>query len=260
MSRDGNMGEEGLVIRFDNVTRDFGELRAVNGLSLTVEPGTIYAFLGPNGAGKTTALRVAIGLTTPTSGAVYLSDVNVWEEPVNAKAMAGFLPTSPSYYPHQTGDSYLEFLARVRGIDSSRWKPRREVLLDRLGLLDARQARLSTYSFGMVRKITLAGALLHEPSHLLLDEPTAGLDPYSVRVMKNLLLEEKERGAALFVSSHDLDAVAEVADKLGIVNKGVLVRELTRDEFPEATAGSGSSLESLFLAATGHSLDEENGA
>ena len=243
------------MIRFDGVCRDFANVTALDSLSLSVERGSIYAFLGPNGAGKTTALRIAIGLTSPSKGSVYLGEVDVWKESIEAKAMAGFLPTTPSYYPHQTADSYLEFLARVRGLDEAFWKQRREDLLRRLELQDARNIRLSTFSFGMLRKIVLAGALLHEPHYLLLDEPTAGLDPYSVRVMKNILLEERERGAALFVSSHDLGAVSEIADKLGIVNKGVLIRELTREEFPEHSAGRDSSLESLFLQATGHSVE-----
>jgi ABC-2 type transport system ATP-binding protein len=236
------------MIEYREVVRTFGALRALDGLSFQVPAGHIYALLGHNGAGKTTALRMAIGLTIPTSGGVYLSGLHVEAHPVSAKAVSGFLPDSPSYYPHLSADGYLEFLAKVRGLDDAKWKPRRDDLLERLGLADQRSARMGDYSFGMTRKAALAGVLLHEPTHLLLDEPTAGLDPASVRALKDLMLEERARGAALLVSSHDLDAVAEVADHLGILNHGRLIRELARKDIPPRGPDGVSPLERLYLA------------
>jgi ABC-2 type transport system ATP-binding protein len=238
------------MIEYREVSRQFGSLKALDGVSFTVPTGKIYGLLGHNGAGKTTALRIAIGLTHPSSGRVRLSDVDVQEDPIRAKAVAGFLPDSPSYYPHMSGDSFLAFLGRARGLPEERWAARRDALLARLGLDGARHARLADYSFGMLRKIALAGALLHEPPHLLLDEPTAGLDPMSVRALKDLMLEEAARGATILVSSHDLDAVAEVADRLGIIHRGRLVREIDAVEIPDRGPDGNSALEHLFLQAT----------
>jgi ABC-2 type transport system ATP-binding protein len=239
------------VIRFDGVRRQFGSLVALESLNLTVPTGKIYGLLGHNGAGKTTALRIAIGLTIPSAGKVLLSDVDVEADPIKAKAVAGFLPDTPSYYPHMSCDSFLAFLGRARGIEEDVWRPRRDRLIEQLGLADARHARLADYSFGMLRKTALAGALLHAPPHLLLDEPTAGLDPTSVRVLKDLMLEEAGRGATLLVSTHDLDAVAEVADQLGIIHKGRLIREIPRNEVPLRGADGQSPLEQIFIEATG---------
>jgi len=238
------------MIRFDEVRRTFGVLVALEGLTLEVKTGTIYGLLGHNGAGKTTALRIAIGLTVPSSGRVMLSDVDVEADPIRAKAVAGFLPDTPSYYPHMTADSFLAFLGQARGIAEEVWRPRRDQLIERLGLADARHARLADYSFGMLRKTALAGALLHAPPHLLLDEPTAGLDPTSVRVLKDLMLEEAARGATLLVSTHDLDAVAEVANQMGIIHRGKLIRQFAPADVPARAADGSSPLEQLFLEAT----------
>lgn len=238
------------MIRYEGVRRTFGALVALENLTLEVKTGTIYGLLGHNGAGKTTALRIAIGLTIPSTGRVLLSDVDVEADPIRAKAVAGFLPDTPSYYPHMTGDTFLAFLGQARGIPEDIWRPRRDSLLERLGLADARYARLADYSFGMLRKTALAGALLHSPPHLLLDEPTAGLDPTSVRVLKDLMLEEAARGATLLVSTHDLDAVAEVATQLGIIHRGRLIRQFSSSEVPARGADGSSPLEQVFLEAT----------
>ena len=238
------------MIQFHSVDRRFGSLQALDGLSLTVPTSSIYALLGHNGAGKTTALRIAIGLTHPSSGRVTLTDVDVQQDPIQAKAVAGFLPDNPSYYPHMSADSFLAFLGRARGLPEDLWRPRRDTLIERLGLSQARNARLADYSFGMLRKIALAGALLHSPPHLLLDEPTAGLDPTSVRVLKDMMLEEAARGVTLLVSSHDLDAVAEVSHHVGIIHRGKLIREFARSEIPQRGPDGSSPLEKIFLEAT----------
>ena len=238
------------MIQFDNVVREFGEFHALKSLCLTVQEGSIYTLLGHNGAGKTTALRIAIGLILPTSGRVLLTDVDVEQDPIRAKEVAGFLPDTPSYFHHLTGESFLEFLARARGLHEDRWRPRRDDLLERLGLSDARHSRLATYSFGMLRKTALAGALLHSPPHLLLDEPTAGLDPWSVRALKDIMLEEAARGASLLISSHDLDAVAEVSDRVGIIKGGILLKEVASSELPHHREGGNTELERIFLEVT----------
>lgn len=238
------------MIKYEGVRRTFGTLVALEALTLEVPTGTIYGLLGHNGAGKTTALRIAIGLTVPTQGRVLLSDVDVEADPIRAKAVAGFLPDTPSYYPHMTGESFLAFLGQARGLDESVWRPRRDQLLERLGLSDARGARLADYSFGMLRKTALAGALLHSPPHLLLDEPTAGLDPTSVRELKDLMLEEAARGATMLVSTHDLDAVAEVANHMGIIHRGRLIRQFAAKDVPARAADGSSPLEQLFLEST----------
>jgi ABC-2 type transport system ATP-binding protein len=150
-----------------------------------------------------------------------------------------------------SADSFLEFMAHARELPEDSWRPRRDRLLSRLGLVEARKSRLSNYSFGMLRKVALAGALLHSPPHLLLDEPTAGLDPWSVRALKDIMQEERDRGASLLVSSHDLDTVAEVADHMGIILKGRLIRTLSGPEIPSRRENSSTPLESLFLELTG---------
>lgn len=244
------------MIRFQDIRREYGGFVALDGLNLEVPSGTIYTLLGPNGAGKTSAMRIAIGLTRPTAGRVWLSKTDVIADPVEARAVSGFLPDNPSYFQHMTADAFLEFLAMARGLEGDGWRPRRDDLLRRLGLDESRHSRMVNYSFGMLRKTALIGALLHAPQHLLLDEPTAGLDPWSVRALKDILKEESARGATLLVSSHDLDAVSEISDRMGIITRGRLIKELDRAAIDACRASGNAALEAVFLEATEGTVGE----
>jgi ABC-2 type transport system ATP-binding protein len=199
-----------------------GEVRAVNGLDLVVERGSVFGLLGPNGSGKTTTLLMLLGLLKPTSGEATVLGFRAGHR--EAKRRTGFLPEETRLFDFLTGAETLELVGRLFRMPRARRRLRSEELLRRTGMWEARHRRLSTYSKGMARRIGLAQALLAGPELLVLDEPTSGLDPLGNREVKDLLREEAARGTAVLLSSHFLADVADVCDEILIVHEGRAVR------------------------------------
>lgn len=195
---------------------------AVKDVNLCVEAGEVYGLLGPNGSGKSTTLKIILGLVSPTQGhtEIFGRDSRM----VATRANVGFLPENPYFYKFLTGDETLRFFGKLCGLRGADLKNRVEELLDLVGLSGARQ-RLGGYSKGMLQRIGLAQALIHRPSLLVLDEPTAGVDPAGSRDIRDLILQLKQRGVTVLLSSHLLAQVQEVCDRVGILANGVLVRE-----------------------------------
>jgi ABC-2 type transport system ATP-binding protein len=196
---------------------------AVRDLNLRVEPGEVYGLLGPNGSGKSTTLKIILGLVSPTRGRtqIFGRDSSV----VATREAVGFLPENPYFYKFLTGAETLRFFGKLCGLSGSELKDRVQELLDLVGLTDARNQRLSTYSKGMLQRIGLAQALINEPKLVVLDEPTAGVDPAGSRDIRNLIIDLKKRGVTVLLSSHLLGQVQEICDRVGILAKGALVRE-----------------------------------
>jgi ABC-2 type transport system ATP-binding protein len=192
-------------------------------LNLQVEPGEVYGLLGPNGSGKSTTLKIILGLVSPTRGRTRIFGRDSSE--VATRESVGFLPESPYFYKFLTGVETLRFFGKLCGLSGWELNDRVQELLDLVGLTDARNQRLSTYSKGMLQRIGLAQALINEPKLLVLDEPTAGVDPSGSRDICNLIVDLKERGATVLLSSHLLGQVQEICDRVGILAKGALVRE-----------------------------------
>ena len=196
---------------------------AVRDLNLTVAAGQIYGLLGPNGSGKSTTLKILLGLVTPTRGQAQIFGRE--SERVASRESVGFLPESPYFYKFLTGEETLRFYGKLCGLRGAALKNRVEEMLALVGLTDARKRRLGGYSKGMLQRIGLAQALIQEPALLVLDEPTAGVDPAGAREIRDLILDLKRRGITVLLSSHLLGQVQEICDRVGILANGVLVRE-----------------------------------
>ena len=196
---------------------------AVRDLDLNVEAGQIYGLLGPNGSGKSTTLKIILGLVTPTRGRTQIFGRD--SDQVASRESVGFLPESPYFYKYLTGEETLRFYGKLCGLHGAALKDRVEEMLALVGLTSARKRRLGGYSKGMLQRIGLAQALIQEPALLVLDEPTAGVDPAGAREIRDLILDLKSRGITVLLSSHLLGQVQEICDRIGILANGLLVRE-----------------------------------
>jgi len=196
---------------------------AVKDLSLRIEPGEVYGLLGPNGSGKSTTLKIILGLVSPTRGRteIFGRDCRL----VESREAVGFLPENPYFYKYLSGAETLRFFGRLCGMTGATLKSRVNELLDLVGLNKARDRRLGTYSKGMLQRIGLAQALIHDPRLVVLDEPTAGVDPAGSREIRDLIMDLKRRGITVLLSSHLLAQAQEICDRIGILADGVLVRE-----------------------------------
>jgi len=206
------------AISITNLTKHFGAVKAVQDLSLEVEQGEVFGFLGPNGAGKTTTLRVLLGLLFPTSGTARLLDIPVTAP--RSRAKVGYLPETPSIKRFLTAEEYLIYSAKLAGLDGLPEKV--ASLLATVGLVEARKRRVGEFSKGMLQRLGLAQALISDPDLLILDEPTAGLDPIAHKEIRDLILAQKGKGKTVFLSSHLLSDVERTCDRIAILNKGRL--------------------------------------
>jgi ABC-2 type transport system ATP-binding protein len=221
---------------------------AVDGLDLCVAPGEIYALLGPNGAGKTTTLRMIAGLLPADAGEIRVFGVDARRHPVEAKRLVAWLPDEPQLYDKLDPIEYLEFVAGLWGVAPDDARRRADELLESLGLAEHRRQRCEGFSKGMRQKVALAGALIHDPKLLMLDEPLTGLDAGSARQVKDMLAERVKGGAAMMLTTHILEVAERMADRIGILARGRLVAEGSL----AALRGTRESatLEDLFLELT----------
>jgi ABC-2 type transport system ATP-binding protein len=238
------------LIEMRQLVKRYGEKVAVDGVSLEVHGGEIFGFLGPNGAGKTTTIKVIVGLLQPTSGTVRVGGHDVQKEPLQAKASSGYVPDEPHLYPKLTGRELLRFVGDLYGVTGGQVERRIDELLRLFDLTPAADDTIDSYSHGMRQKTALAAALVHDPKVLVLDEPTVGLDPKSARLIKDLLRQMAERGAAVFLSTHILEIAENMCDRIGIINQGRLIASGTMAELRSLGKGE-SSLEDIFLSLTG---------
>lgn len=203
-------------------------LRAVDGVSLTIAAGEVYGLIGPNGSGKSTTMKALLGLVQPDAGVcrIFGNDSMV----VDSRQDVGFLPENPYFYKHLTGSETLRFYGRLCGLRGAALEARVKERLELVGLADAGDRRLGGYSKGMLQRIGLAQALIQDPRLVILDEPTAGVDPVGSREIRDLILDLKSQGITIFLCSHLLEQVQEVCDRVGIIYRGRMVREGRLDE------------------------------
>ncbi|MDE2266071.1 MAG: ABC transporter ATP-binding protein [Alphaproteobacteria bacterium] len=223
---------------------------AVDDLHLTIHAGEFYALLGPNGAGKTTTLRMVAGLLRPDAGTIHVFGVDVLADPIAAKRLIAWLPDEPMLYDKLTPLEYLEFVAGLWAVDRKTATARAVELLRWLDLWDNRNQRCEGFSRGMKQKVALAGALIHEPKLLILDEPLTGLDAATSRQVKDLLIARVRNGATVILTTHILEVAERLAERIGIINKGKLLAEGTLDDLRNRSGMAGSSLEDVFLELT----------
>src|SRR5512143_1040663 len=240
----------GSLIETHHLVKRYGDKVAVNDVSFDVCGGEVFGFLGPNGAGKTTTIKMIVGLLQPTSGTVKVAGYDVQTQPLFAKAASGYVPDTPNLYAKLTGRELLHFVGDLYNLDRTQVTRRIDELLRMFDLTNAADDTVDSYSHGMQQKASLAAALMHDPKVLVLDEPTVGLDPKSARLIKDILRQMTERGAAVFLSTHIMEIAERMCDRIGIIHQGQLVAVGTFDEL-RGVGSSDSSLEDIFLSLTG---------
>jgi ABC-2 type transport system ATP-binding protein len=230
----------GLTKRFDRV--------AVDDLYLTVRKGEFYALLGPNGAGKTTTLRMVAGLLRPDAGTISINGINALEDPIAAKQQLAWVSDEPMLYDKLTPLEYLEFIAGLWAMEPARAQAQAFALLEELGLAPHVNERCEGFSKGMRQKVTLAGALVHDPRLIILDEPLTGLDAGAARQVKSILRQRVANGDTVIMTTHILEVAERMADRIGVIAQGRLIAEGTLDELRRQSGHNGTSLEDTFLA------------
>lgn len=238
------------AILLENLTKNYENVPAVQGLNLAVQPGEIFGFLGPNGARKTTTMKMMVGLLPPTSGRVLIRGWDVWRSPREAKRTIGYVPDTPILHELLTAREFLWFMADLYGLSRAEGKSRTEELLALMGLTAHADRLIRDFSLGMKRKMAIATALLHRPQVLLLDEVTNGLDARAAREVKDLVKAWAREGVAVVLTTHILSVAEELADRIGLIHKGRLIAQGTVVELARQAGRPGANLEESFLALT----------
>jgi len=240
------------LIELTGVTKIYRSgVKAVDNLSLTVQSGELFGFIGPNGAGKSTTIKMMVGLLEPTSGSIKIDGYDIRTQPLEVKKSIAYVPDNPDIYEKLTGIEYLNFIADVYDVPSRLRQERLNYLLDAFDMTNAIGGLIEGYSHGMRQKTVLIGALLHNPSVWILDEPMVGLDPRSAFQLKKMMREHCDQGHTVFFSTHVLEVAERLCDRIGIIDRGRLVACGTLEELRHGQRNE--SLEELFLQLT----DEE---
>jgi ABC-2 type transport system ATP-binding protein len=245
------------MIAFQHLSKTYGDIKAVRDLTFSVERGEVFGFLGPNGAGKTTTIRMMMGILVPSSGRITIDGLDCQADRVELKRRVGYLPDNPIFYDYLRGREILTFVGEMHGQTRREAERRADALLSDLALADAAEEFAANYSAGMKKKLGLACALIHDPSVLILDEPTNGLDPRASREVQERLRLSAAQGKTIFLSTHLLNMAEHLCARVGIIHKGELVavgplRTLQDQVVP------GGSLEDVFLKVTPTDADERN--
>jgi ABC-2 type transport system ATP-binding protein len=237
------------MIKLEHVNKSYGPKTAVRDLSLDIGEGELFAFLWPNGAGKTTTIKMMVGLLYPTSGSILIGGHDLKTDGEQARLLLSYVPDQPYLYEKLTGREFLQFIADMYGLSPSKSRDRIDEVIDMFQLADFVDDLTERYSHGMRQRTVFASALVHQPKVLIVDEPTVGLDPRSVRILKNLLRKQADSGTTVFLSSHSLDVVEELADRIAIVDHGRLI-SCGSLEHLRSHAELDGSLEDVFLRLT----------
>jgi ABC-2 type transport system ATP-binding protein len=238
------------MIEFLEARRLYGEKIAVDGLNLRIDAGELYALLGHNGAGKTTAIKMLVGLLRPSTGTVRVGGFDLVEQTREAVALIGYVPDHPFLYDKLSGRELLEFVARMHGMNSEQAGRAIDREIGRFELAGFVDELTESYSHGMKQRVAFAAALLHRPRVLVIDEPLVGLDPHSIRMVKELLRAEVAAGMCVLMSTHTLSAAEEIAGRVGIMHYGRLIYTGTVTGLRQKLGTADMSLESLYLALT----------
>jgi len=239
--------EETAAIHIQDLRKMYGDKAAVDGLTLSVPQGCFYGFLGPNGAGKTTTIKMLMGLAPPTSGTIELLGMPMPERALDIKKLIGLVPDESLLFDHLTGAEFIEFVGRIYGLERATSRERALELLDLFELGNAPRKLITEYSKGMRKRVAMAAALIHRPKLFLMDEPFEGVDAVGARLMKDILLEQVRRGATIFLTSHVLEVVERLCDRVAIIHAGKLVAEGRMDDL----RGTAETLEDAFVRAVG---------
>lgn len=235
------------MIHYQGVTRHYGKKVAVKCLNLHIKRGELFCLLGHNGAGKTTSIKMLVGLLKPQAGTVKIADFDVTTHTREAAQLIGYVPDQPFLYEKLSGREFLHFVGEMHGLSGKTLLEQVDQEIERFGLNDFVDGLTESYSHGMKQRTVFASALLHSPEILVIDEPMVGLDPHSIRLVKDLLRAEVANGLSVLMSTHTLTAAEEISDRIGVMNQGELVFEGPASELPDSAQGD-RTLESRYLA------------
>ena len=230
------------MLSIEHLTKNYGDKKAVDDLTLHIAPGEIYGFIGHNGAGKTTTIKACAGILPFDKGEIRIDGKDVRSEPLACKSVLAYLPDNPDLYEFLSGIQYLNFVADVFGVDSDRRAERIRTLANAFELTDDLAQPISAYSHGMKQKLAMISAWLHEPKLIIMDEPFVGLDPKASHLLKEMMREHCDRGGAIFFSTHVLEVAEKLCDKVAIIKEGRLVTSGTMEQVK-----GDASLEDVFL-------------
>ena len=236
------------MIEVEGLTKRYGRIQAVRGISFTAQPGQVLGLLGPNGAGKSTTLKAITGLIRPTSGQVRLGGFDIVRQGKRAKALFGYIPDRPYLYPKLTGRELLRFLGRLRKVEGAEREAQR--LLETFDLADFGNELIETYSHGMRQKLTFSAALLHRPPLLVIDEPMVGLDPRAARQVRDLMKDYARAGNTVLLTTHSMDVAEEIADRVLRVHRGRVAAEGSLEQLQRQVGDESARLEAIFLQLT----------
>lgn len=239
------------MIRMEKLTKHFQQVTAVDSVSIQVAPGEIYGFLGPNGAGKTTTIKMLAGIMRPSSGSIFVDDIELEKHPLKVKSRVGFIPDRPFLYDKLTGMEFMTFMANLYGLNSGGREKRIRQFLELFELAEWSGELVGSYSHGMKQRLIMSAALLHQPRVFVVDEPLVGLDPKGARLIKRIFHELRRDGLTVFMSTHTLAIAEELCDRIGIIQRGKLLAEGTVNELKQLAGQEDSRLESIFLRLTG---------
>jgi len=234
--------------------KTYGAFKAVDDVSLNVEPGEIHGFLGPNGAGKTTTMRMIAGLLKPTSGRIIVNNHDMEQEPEAAKGSLGFIPDRPFIYDKLTAGEFLTFHAGLYGMTNGQVSGRVDEMLDLFELTQWKNELIESFSHGMKQRLVMSSAFFHRPQAVAVDEPMVGLDPRGARLIKDVFRRMSERGVAILMSTHTLEVAQEMCHRVSIIQKGHIIAQGTVDEVKQIAGGTTDEhLTAVFLKLTGGS-------
>ncbi len=230
------------MLKIENLTKVYGDKKAVDDLSLHIAPGEIYGFIGHNGAGKTTTLKSVAGILQFDAGEIYINGKSVKEQPLECKKEIAYIPDNPDLYDFMSGIKYLNFIADIFGVSAEDRAARIKKYADTFELTDSLAEPVAAYSHGMKQKLAIIAAWLHTPRLIIMDEPFVGLDPKAAHILKEMMREECDNGGAIFFSTHVLEVAEKLCDKVAIIKAGRLIRSGTMEEVK-----GDASLEQVFL-------------
>ncbi|MCX8037252.1 MAG: ABC transporter ATP-binding protein [Candidatus Sumerlaeia bacterium] len=238
-----------IAIQTEHLSKRYEDLWGVRDLNLEIRRGELFAFLGPNGAGKTTTIKMLVGLLRPTEGVARIGGFDIQQNPVEAKALIGYIPDHPYLYEKLSGRDFFHFVGDLFHLDRSLQEKKKQVYFDLFGLTPVQDKLIENYSHGMRQKLVIAASLLHDPAVIIVDEPMVGLDPQSARKVKDLFRGQTRSGNTVFLSTHTLSVAEELADRIGIIHHGKLIFIGTLMELRAFMRREGD-LEDLFLELT----------
>ncbi len=238
------------MIEIQNCTKKYGELVAVNNLSLTVEKSEIFGLLGPNGAGKSTTIKMMVGLLKPDAGMIKISGYDIAEDPVNAKKILAYIPEKSYIYEKLTAWEYLTFISGLYNLDENIFRNNAEEYLKTFGLYEWKDEIIGNFSLGMKQRLILTSSFMRNPSVLILDEPHNGLDPKGVRILKDILFRLKNEGMTILLSTHIIAIAEQICSSIAIINKGAIAAQGTNEDIRHYAKSDDKTLEDIFLRLT----------